>query len=128
MHGLLLSATGSGSEIANINIIILLQLLQAGQNFLLDQVLGLGRGSNSLLGLFHLDQSLVLRQAAQSINQNGIGLGNIESDVGDLVCYKSVQNGKDGGFDDIKSDNGGECLKESVSIDRGQQHIQDLRR
>jgi hypothetical protein len=85
LHGLLLSAPGSSSEIADINIIILLQLLQARQNILLDQILGLGRWSNSLLGLFHLDQGLVLRQAAQSINQDGVGLGDVETDVGDLI-------------------------------------------
>lgn len=114
LHGLLLIAPGSGSEIADINIIILLQLLQAGQNFLLDQLLGLGRRGNSPLRLFNLDQSLILWKAAQSVNQDGIGLGDVEADVRDLVCHKSVQDGEEGAFNDIERDNGGEGLETSV--------------
>jgi hypothetical protein len=122
LHGLLLSAPGSGSEIADVNIIVLLQLLQAGQDFLLNQLLGLGRRSDRSLRLFHLNQSLVLGQATKSIDQNGVRLGDVEADVRNVVGHKSVQDGEDGAFNDIECDNGSQCLQTLVSINRGRKY------
>lgn len=110
LHGLLLVTARGRGEVSDVNIIILLELLQARQDSLLDEILALGRGSDSFLGLLHLNQGLVGREATQGVDENGVGLGDIESDVGDFVGDQSVQDGNDGAFNDIKGNNRGESL------------------
>lgn len=118
LHGLVLVATRSRSKVADIDVVILLQFLQTRQDLLLDQVLALGRGGDRLSGLLDLDQSLVLRQAAQGVDQNGIGLGDVETNVGDFICHQAVQNGNNGAFDNVERNNGGEGLVSLECFDR----------
>lgn len=111
LHDLLLVATRSRSEVSHINIVILLQLFQTGQDSLLDNVLALGGWGSGLSRLLDLSQRLVRRQTAQGIDEDGIRLGNVEADVRDLVCHQSIQNGKNGAVNDIECNNGRESLE-----------------
>lgn len=110
LHGLFLVAHSGRSEVSDINIIVLLQFLQTGQDLLLDKVLTLRRRGDGLSGLLHFDQCLVSGQAAQRINKDSVGLGNVEPDVGDLVRHQPVQDWKNGTFNDIECDDGGKGL------------------
>lgn len=111
LHGLILVTTRSRGKVSDIDVVILLELLQAGHDPLLDQVLAPGRRGDGFTRLLHLNQGLVGGQTAQRINQNSVRLGNIETDVGDLVGHKSIQNGEKGAVDNVECDNGGEGLR-----------------
>lgn len=110
LHGLLLVTACGGGEVSDVNIVILLQLLQAWQNSLLNEILALGRRGDSLARLLDLNQGLIGRETAQGVDENGVGLGDVEADIGDFVRDKSVQDGNDGAFDNIKSNNRGKSL------------------
>lgn len=114
LHDLVLVAARSRSKVSHVNIVILLQFLQTRQDPLLDDVLALRRGSRSLSRLLHLGQCLVRRQTTQRIDQNGIGLGDIEANVRNLICNQSIQDGKNGVFNDIECNNRGKSLEQLV--------------
>jgi hypothetical protein len=110
LHRLLLVTARGRGEVSDINIVIFLQLLQAGHDSLLDEFLALRRRGDSLSRLLHLDQGLVLWKTAQGIDENSVRLGNVESNVGDFVGDQSIQDGDDGAFNDIEGNNRSESL------------------
>ena len=105
-----MAACGSRCEVPDVDVIIFLQLLQAGENSLLDEFLSPRSWRGGFTGLLQFCDSSLRGEASQSIDQNGIGLGDIEPDIGDFVGDKSIQDGKNRVFNDIERDNGSESL------------------
>ena len=93
---------GSCCEISNINIFILLKFLQTRHNSLLDDILTPRRWRSSLPGLLQLCECPLGREAPQCVDEDRVGFGNIETDVGDIVSCKALQNGQNRIFDDIQ--------------------------
>jgi hypothetical protein len=44
------------------------------------------------------------------VDQDGVGFGDVEADVRDVVGDQSIHHGKDRGLDNFEVDSWGECL------------------
>jgi hypothetical protein len=103
IHGLRTSSgialcSGCG-KVADIHIIILLELLEVGHDILLDQVVTLlgsiagkstgGSGITLVTLLFQSkDRSAVVGKVLEYADDNGVGLRNVEADVGNVITDK----------------------------------------
>lgn len=57
-----------------------------------------------MTGLLHLLDSSFGGYAFKDVDEDSIGLGDVEANVGDVVCYKSVHHWEDSFLDDIQID------------------------
>ena len=102
-----------------IHIIILHQLLQRGHNLIADQLLALLRSrEGSLVVLFQRDDGSVgggVGEALEDVDEDGVGFGDVEADVGDLVGDEGGEDGEDGVGEDGEGEGWGEGLELNVS-------------
>lgn len=90
---------GRSSKIPNIHILILHQLLQRRHDLVPNQLLALLRTGKLrrrfLLQRYDSGIWRTLRQPFEDINEHGVGFGDVETDVRDLVGDEGVENGED---------------------------------
>ena len=66
--------------------------------------------------LFHGDDGGVVvvvagvRQALEDVDEDGVGFGDVEADVGDGVADELGEDGEDGAGEDLEGEGGGEGL------------------
>lgn len=111
LHVLLWAACGSRSKVPHIDIFIFLQSLQVGQDPLLDELLAPRGWRSGLAGLLQVGQSPLGRQASQCIDQHSIRLGDIKSNIRNLVCGQSVHDGKNRVFNNIQGNRRSKSLE-----------------
>ena len=104
---------GRGSEESDIDILILAQFLQRGHNLATDELLPLGcalRGWGWGGGFQLAEGRAFVRQPLEDVDQDGVGLGDVEADVGDRVLDETMQDGEDGAGENGKGEGWGEGL------------------
>lgn len=73
-----------------------MQLLEVREDLVLDEFLAFGRGF--VIGITRLPKGvdgLVLRETLENVDEDGVRLGNVETDVGDVVGDEAVHHGED---------------------------------
>lgn len=104
---------GRRSEESDIDILILAQFLQRGHNLATDELLAFGRalGRRGWGSGFQLAEGRIfVGQPLEDVDQDGVGLGDVEADVGDRVLDEAMQNGEDGAGEDGEGEGWGEGL------------------
>ena len=51
------------------------------------------------------------REALEDIDEDCVGFGDVEADIGDLICDESVKDGKDSLGEDLEGEGGCEGLR-----------------
>lgn len=104
----------SGCEEADVDVLVLHELLELRQHVGLDELLALRRalGAGGAAVLLQLDErrGAVVGDAAQDVDEDGVGLGDVEADVGNGVADELLENGEDRASDNGEGESGGESL------------------
>ena len=114
LHGAIRPRLGGlGGEIPHVHVVVLRELLQLRHDFLLDELLAFG-AAGKVGGAFLLHAGnggrIGLGQALEDVDKHGVGLGDVEADVGDGVGDESAEDGKDGAREHGEGQGGGEDL------------------
>lgn len=94
---------------------------------MLDEILTPRGWRGSFTCLLQICEGSLCREATQGINQHGIRLGHIETDIRNLVRDKSIQDGEDRVLDDVQRNNGCESLdkvSKATSVGTINQHTE----
>lgn len=105
---------GGRGEEAHVDVLVLHELLEGRQDVALDQLLALGRalGRTGAAFLLELRQGsrAVVGDAAEDVNQDSVGLGDVEADVRNGVADELLENGEDGAGEDWEGERRGKSL------------------
>ena len=91
------------SEESDIDVLVLAQFLERRHDLATDELLALGcalRGWGWGGGFQLTEGRAFVRQPLEDVDQDGVGLGDVEADVGDRVLDETVQDGEDGAGED----------------------------
>lgn len=100
-------------EESHIHVSVLLQLLERGHYLSSDNFFALrGAGSGaSAAGFLQVHEGrVVVRKAFEDVDQDGVGFGDVEADVGDGVFDELMQDGEDGAGECGEGEGGREGL------------------
>lgn len=106
---------GRSGEESDVDILILAQFLQRGHDLASDELLALGCALCrwGWGGGFQLAEGRAfVRQPLEDVDQDGVGLGDVEADVGDRVLDEAVQDGENGAGEDGEGEGWGEGLND----------------
>ena len=69
------------------------------------------RRRHRLAGFLEVEDGSFGGEAFEDVDEDGVGFGDVEADVGDVVGDEGVHHGEDGAFDDLEVYGRGECLR-----------------
>jgi hypothetical protein len=104
-------------EIPYINIVVLLQLLEIGQNAFCDEISGLLAALTRCASLFQSDYGALLWQLLQCADENTVRFCYVEADVGDIIVNQLIHHRQNGLFNDIEAESGCKSLS-TISTDK----------
>ena len=98
MHAVVIARLPHGhrSEIPDVHILIVLQLLQIRHDLSLDQLLTpLRRAAVHDAGLLKREESPFRWKTSEDVDENGVGFGHVETDIGNIVRCEFVHHRQD---------------------------------